>query len=196
MLPHHRDRIVGILLAAGKGSRFDPSGIKNKLMQTVASDEIIVVAAAKRLLSALPLVVAVVRNTNDAVATKLSRLGCKVVICPNADQGMGESLVYGLKQVPDAAGWIIALGDMPYVQTTTISSLVDALEHGADIAAPVYQEKQGNPVGFGKTHLLELLKLRNDHGARALLQTFSVKTIEVDDPGIHRDIDTPADLTE
>jgi molybdenum cofactor cytidylyltransferase len=196
MLPNHRDQIVGILLAAGKGTRFDPSGAKNKLLQSVDGDEMIVVAAAKKLLSALPLVIAVVRTADDAVAAKLSTLGCKVVVCPNAYQGMGESLVCGVKQTLDAAGWIIALGDMPYVQTTTIASVVDALRQGADIAAPVYQNKRGNPVGFGKIHLPELLKLGQDRGARALLQTFPVTTVNVNDSGIHRDIDTLADLTE
>jgi molybdenum cofactor cytidylyltransferase len=196
MLPNHRDQIAGILLAAGKGSRFDPSGAKNKLLQSVDGDEMIVVAAAKKLLSALPLVIAVVRDTDDAVAAKLSALGCKVVVCPNADQGMGESLVCGVQQTLDAVGWIIALGDMPYVQSTTIASLVDALRQGADIAAPVYQNKRGNPVGFGKIHLPELLKLGHDHGARALLKIFPVTAVNVNDPGIHRDIDTPADLTE
>jgi molybdenum cofactor cytidylyltransferase len=41
-----------------------------------------------------------------------------------------------------------------------------------------------------------LLALRGDAGARRLLQAFPVTDIAVRDPGIFRDVDTPADLTE
>jgi molybdenum cofactor cytidylyltransferase len=191
--PHH-DQIVGILLAAGKGTRFDPSGAQNKLLQTTTAGDKIVVAAATTLLTVLPNVTAVVRKTDDAVAAELSALGCKVVVCPDADQGMGASLVSALAQNQHAAGWIIGLGDMPSVQTTTIAALVDKLKNGADIVAPFYKGARGNPVGFGAKHLNELLRLGGDQGARALLKSYPVTTVEVDDPGIHYDIDTSADL--
>lgn len=191
----YRDQIVGILLAAGKGSRFDVSGTKNKLLQTAGTGDKVVVAAATALLSSLPSVTAVVRNADDAVAIELLRLGCHIAVCPDADQGMGTSLAYALQQTLDAFGWVIALGDMPYVQAATITALADAVRDGADIAAPVYQNRRGNPVAFGKTHLPELLRLHGDRGARGLLQNFPATVVTVNDPGIHRDVDTPADLT-
>ena len=48
--------------------------------------------------------------------------------------------------------------------------------------------------GIGRVHLDALLALRGEQGARALLQAFPVTEVMVDDPGILRDIDTPADL--
>lgn len=188
------DQIVGILLAAGKGVRFDPSGAQNKLLQTTMSGEKVVIAAATALLSALPLVTAVVRDVNDAVAVELSNLGCQLVACPDADQGMGISLVCALKQNRHAAGWVIGLGDMPGVQTTTIAALADELRNGADIVVPFYKGTRGNPVGFGAKHISELLLLAGDQGARALLKTHPLTRVEVNDPGIHYDIDTSADM--
>lgn len=188
---HH---IVGILLAAGKGVRFDPSGAQNKLLQTTMSGDKVVIASATALLAVLPLVTAVVRDVHDAVAVELSNLGCQVVACPDAELGMGASLVCALEQTQYAAGWIIGLGDMPGVQTTTIAALEDALRNGADIVAPFYKEKRGNPVGFGVKHIAELLHLGGDQGARALLKIHPITKVEVDDPGIHYDIDTSADL--
>ena len=49
---HHEEskRIVGVLLAAGRGARFDPSGTHNKLEQTLANGDMLAVAAAKNLL--------------------------------------------------------------------------------------------------------------------------------------------------
>ncbi len=194
MQSQHHDHIVGILLAAGKGVRFDPSGTQNKLLQTTMSGDKVVVAAATALLSALPLVTAVVRDANDAVAAELSNLGCQLVVCPDADKGMGISLVCALEQSRHAAGWIIGLGDMPGVQTTTIAALADELRNGADIVVPFYKGERGNPVGFGARHISELLRLGGDQGARALLKIHPLTRVEVNDPGIHYDIDTSADL--
>ncbi len=185
--------VTGILLAAGRGRRFDPSGANDKLLQHTASGDAIVVAAATALLAVLPQVVAVVREEN-AVAAELRTRGCRIVVCPDADAGMGASLVCALRETMHAAGWIIALGDMPWVRTATIAALCDALIGGADIAAPVHDGKRGNPVAFGNRYLAELLKLGGDSGARSLLQAHPWRAIEVADPGIHQDIDIPGDL--
>lgn len=194
MQPHKQDQIIGILLAAGKGRRFDPSGAQNKLLQTTSDGKTVALAAAAAMLGVLPVVAAVVRDADDALAIALEKLGCKLVICPDADQGMATSLVSALNQYQDADGWLIALGDMPHIQSSTIEALATQLRNGADIVAPFYQGERGNPIGFSARHLAELLLLSGDQGARALLKTHPVTRLDVDDPGIHYDVDTPADL--
>jgi molybdenum cofactor cytidylyltransferase len=188
------NRIAGILLAAGKGKRFDPHGKENKLMQPLDSGAWLAMASARSLLTVLPHTLAVVRPDNQALAFALQSIGCDVIECADADQGMAASLVHGLMQVKESDGWIIALADMPYVQSATSQALVEALAHGADIAVPVYQGQRGNPVGFRRTHLPRLLRLRGDQGARGLLRTWPVTEVAVDDAGILCDIDTKADL--
>lgn len=187
--------ITGILLAAGRGTRFDPSGAQNKLLQQTKTGERVVVAAARTLLAALPDVVAVVREQN-AIAAELEALGCKVVVCAEADRGMGVSLACALREVADAPGWVIALGDMPYVRVATVAALRDALMRGSDVAAPIHSGngRRGNPVGFSRKLLPELLLVDGDQGARVLLHANPWTAVEVDDPGIHHDIDSPADL--
>lgn len=187
-------QFVGILLAAGKGLRFDPTGAQNKLMQRLADGDAVAVAAARNLLAALPMVLAVVRPGADAVAAQLQAIGCEVTECPSADQGMGASLVHALSHTRKAAGWIIALADMPYVQPATSIALIDAIRRGADIAVPTCGGRRGNPVAFGRTHLPDLLRLGGDQGARSLLTAYPVTEIAVDDAGIGRDIDTAIDL--
>lgn len=193
MLPC-RDQIVGILLAAGKGVRFDPVGKRNKLLQLVRDGRKVGVAAADSLRVILPNVVAVVRDESDALAAELRQAGCITVACADADSGMAASLICGLRHTPEADGWIIALGDMPYVEADTIAALAAALHNGADIAVPVCQGKRGNPVGFSRRHLPALLRLSGDRGARELLHAFPVTAVIVDDDGILRDIDTAGDL--
>jgi molybdenum cofactor cytidylyltransferase len=188
------NQFVGILLAAGKGSRFDPTGAKNKLLQPLPSGDIVVRAAATNLRAAVPTVVAVVRPGTNELASQLRSLGCEVTECPTAGQGMAESLVHALSVARDAAGWVVALGDMPYVQPATITALIGAIEAGADIAVPTIQGQRGNPVAFSTRHLARLLELQGDQGARSLLKAFPVVEVPVGDIGIVRDIDAAADL--
>lgn len=187
------NRIVGILLAAGRGTRFDPSGVHSKLMQPLPGGELVAVAAATNFLAALPVVLAVVR-AGDPLGPVLAGLGCRVVECRTADRGLSASLAEGLTATREASGWIVALADMPRVAPDTIARLAAALQTGADIAAPLWQGRRGNPVGFGRRHLPALLRLEGDRGARDLLKAFPAVEVAVDDPGVCLDIDLPSDL--
>ena len=190
--------VLGILLAAGRGRRFDPLGQRNKLLQILPGPggEPVVVASARKLLAVVSGVIAVVPPDDGGVGALLSSIGCEVTVCPEADTGMGASLVHAIRaSLPrEPASWLVALGDMPHVASATLRLLSDALAAGAPIAAPVMDGRRGNPVGFGRAHLDALLALRGDQGARRLLQSFPVTEIAVADPGIFRDIDTPADI--
>ncbi|UMR32559.1 nucleotidyltransferase family protein [Massilia sp. MB5] len=196
--------IVGILLAAGRGYRFDPAGARNKLLQALPPDAAapgeasrhasVLEASARNMLAALPRVVAVVRPKDEESAALLHGLGCEVSLCPQAALGMAASLVHGLRQAPQADGWVLALGDMPYVKPATIAALAHTVERGADIAAPIYQGRRGNPIAFGRRHLPLLLALEGDQGARTIVKNFPVNEVVVEDSGILLDIDTPSDL--
>lgn len=188
-------QIVGILLAAGRGRRFDPSGSRDKLLQALPGGETVVVASARRLLGSVPRVIAVVPPLDRGVADALRALGCEVTVCLDADTGMGASLAHAVAaSLPAAEGWVIALGDMPFIQAATVQAVCDALAGGAGIAVPVHDGRRGNPVGFGAVHGAALLALAGDEGARRIVRSAAVVEVQVDDPGIFRDIDTAADL--
>lgn len=187
-------QVVGILLAAGRGKRFDPTGVENKLLQRLPDGRTVAAASAQKLLEAGLPALAVVRPGTDALAAQLVSLGCEVTVCPDADDGMAASLVHVLAHAPAAAGWIVALGDMPFVQASTLRALADAVGQGADIAVPTYRGSRGNPVAFGRAHLPALLRLAGDQGARQLVRSFPVHEIPVEDPGILLDVDSRQDL--
>lgn len=188
------DRVVGILLAAGQGRRFDPTGVRNKLLQTTASGLAVIEAAASTLLAVTGTALAVIPPHAEELSRLLRATGCRPVTCPQSDQGMGASLVCGLRAAPPADGYLIALGDMPYVQADTLRALVDAIAGGAGIAAPVCDGRRGNPVAFSSLYLPALLRLQGDEGARRLLKNHPVQAVAVADAGIFRDVDTPGDL--
>jgi molybdenum cofactor cytidylyltransferase len=185
---------VGILLAAGRGRRFDPTGGRNKLLQRLPGGELVVVASARNLVSVLPNVIAVVPPNDAGVGGALRALGVEVTVCADADTGMAASLVHAIRHSLPADAWLVALGDMPFVEPQTIRALCDSLATGAAIATPLMQGRRGNPVAFGSLHLRALLALQGDQGARGIIKSNPVTEVEVDDPGIFRDIDTDADL--
>jgi molybdenum cofactor cytidylyltransferase len=90
----------------------------------------------------------------------------------------------------------VALGDMPFVRPSSIAAVRDALAGGAALAAPFWRTRRGHPVGISGSFHQDLLALRGDEGAKALLAANAARMgkIPVGDPGVIRDIDTPADL--
>ena len=116
--------------------------------------------------------------------------------CPYADEGMGASLAWGVRASPVASAWIVALADMPWIAPQTIVFVVDALRGGAVLAAPRHDGMRGHPVGIAASFFGELIALSGDEGAKHLLgaHAASLRCIDVDDAGVLRDIDTPADV--
>ena len=184
--------ITGILLAAGAGSRFGGEKLLHPLEDGVA----IAAHAARNLLAAVPSVIAVVRWGDFPLSDMLEEEGCQISMFQGAAHGMGASLAHGVAQARGADGWVIALADMPRIAPDTIRAVVEALEEGALIAAPVLKGERGHPVGFGAPLRDELLALTGDQGARAVMERHreAVKLLQCDDPGILLDIDRKGDL--
>lgn len=187
--------IAGVLLAAGIGRRYDPSGERLKLLEAAPDGVPLAAAALRHLRAAVGDVVAVVRPADSAAQRQLHHLlaaeGAQLVVCPEAEDGMGHSLACGVRSRSDAAGWVIALADMPAVSPATIAAIRDAIGRGNQTAAPVHHGRRGHPVGFGRACRDELLALQGDAGARGVLAAHPPLLIEVDDPGCLLDIDTP-----
>lgn len=186
---------TGVLLAGGLGQRFDPSGLHSKLLALLPDGTPVAVAAARHLAAATADVIAVVRPGAEKLAMLLNEAGCHVVYAPDAMRGMGASLAAGVRATPDANGWLVALGDMPWIAASTYETVTRALEaDNASIVAPAHRGVRGHPVGFAAHHFDALVALDGDTGARALFASAPVQLLDVDDPGIVRDVDTPADL--
>lgn len=89
---------VAILLAAGRGRRFDPHGLRNKLLQPLpGGGEPLVAASARKLLAVFPRVIAVTPPADGGVGALLAALGCEVTVCADADSGMAASLVQAVR---------------------------------------------------------------------------------------------------
>lgn len=184
--------VVGLLLAAGQGRRFG----SDKLLHPLSDGTPIAVTAARHLREACPRAIAVLRPEQCELAGLLQAEGLETVFCAAAAGGMGHSLAAGVAASADAAGWVVALADMPFLRTDTLRRVADVVSNGAALAAPFHDGRRGHPVGFAASWRDELLGLVGDEGARAILAAHKAElhTIETDDAGCLRDVDTRADL--
>lgn len=188
---------VGLLLAAGLGRRFDPSGERLKLLQPLAhgphAGRPLAWAAAQPLLAVLPTVVAVVRPPDHPHQRELHALlrdaGCQIAVCAAAADGMGASIAFGVGATLKASAWIVALADMPGIASATVTAVIAALSAGHDSAAPYFEGQRGHPVAFSRACRAELLALSGDTGAREVFVRHPPHRVDVTDAGVIFDID-------
>lgn len=184
--------MLGILLAAGSSTRFG----SDKLQQELPHGVTVAVQAARHLKASVPRVLAVVRPGENTAANALRSEGCEVVVCERASEGMGASLGCAVRGGGAVDGYIIALGDMPFIRPSTIIAIREALASGAPLVAPYFHTYRGHPVGISARFRNELEALSGDEGAKRVLAAHQkdLVKIPVGDPGVLRDIDKPEDL--
>lgn len=198
--------LVGVLLAGGRGSRFDSQGQKNKLLALV-NGQAVAVQSAANLRPHVDRLIIVIKPNATALRQALSDIDALLTECADAELGMGHSLAHGVRQAQELfapRAIIVALADMPFVRRETLEHLAGltgtAQNPAPDIqhliAAPRFQGQRGHPIVFGSQHMNVLLASQGDTGAPQLLREPGVHWIEVTDPGVIRDIDRPADLLE
>ncbi len=187
----HPHGIAGILLAAGAGSRFGGGKLLHPLEGIPIG-----VHAARQMLAAGLRVTAVVRPGSEELTRLLQNEGVDVTVCLHAADGMGVSLAHAIAQTRTAAGWVVALADMPRILPATILRIAQALREGALMAAPTYKDERGHPVGFSAVLCDELLRCHGDEGARAVLKRHAadIQLLATDDPGVIFDIDHREDV--
>ena len=186
--------VVAILLAAGSAKRFGSDKLAHPLLHEVP----IAVQAARHLKAVFQEdVLVVIRPGAAALAELFRKEGCRVVVCDSAAEGMGASLACAVRAAGDAGGFVIALADMPFIRTSTIAAVRDALAAGAPLVAPYFRARRGHPVGVAAQYRGELEALKGDEGARNIIAANEkgLRKIPVGDPGVLRDIDTPGDLS-
>jgi CTP:molybdopterin cytidylyltransferase MocA len=183
------EKVAGILLAAGDGSR---------LGQPKATVELAGSTLAERGVALLrdggtePVIV-----VTGAIPVEIP--GVVSVHNPDWLTGMGSSLATGLRALAssDAVAAVIALADQPLVGAEAVRRLVAAHASGATVAVAAYDGKPLNPVLIDRIHWPAVLDLATgDAGARPFLRAHPdlVTRVECGDTGSPADIDTPEDL--
>jgi molybdenum cofactor cytidylyltransferase len=191
-------RSIGVIvLAAGEGSRFRQvaGADKDKLLADCSGRDGTLRSVIEQTLANLPAAldrrVLVTTEARPQAMRMAQAYGCDIV--PIESTGMGDSIAAGVAACADADGWLIVLGDMPFILPSTIERIVAAMADDA-VSVPVQNGEFGHPVGFGRSFGAGLMALTGDRGARPLFKQGRVVEVEVDDPGVLWDIDVPESL--
>lgn len=188
-----RNRIAGIVLAAGQSSRFGTA------KQLLAWGETTLVGRVTRVaLSAeLDPVIVVTGCESERVEAALRDQPVRTVFNPEFASGQSSSVMRGVDALPaNINAAVFLLADQPGVTSEVVRLLIQShRETLAPIVLPTYQGKRGNPVLFDASLLPELKRVTGDTGGRALFEKYenSIVRVPVDEPGILLDIDTPED---
>ena len=183
--------IAGLLLAAGRSSRFGADKLCAKL------DGKAVIRWSAQALSPVDVVYVIIPPGADAITQALSRLDVRFVVNLGRHEGMASSIRAGIAALPDDVdAAVIALADQPRMSSHVVQALCDRWRAGgADAIAPEYRDGRGHPVLFGRQCFAALEALRGDIGARSVLDALGprVALLPVDD-AMPVDVDTPEAL--
>lgn len=186
--------IDGILLAAGESRRM---GYPKPLLKV--GDETFVAHVAAAMLKVVSRLVIVVGAHRDRVRPAIpSDPRIKVVNNPDWIRGQLTSIKAGIRALsPDASAVIIHLTDHPTVKAETFAAVAEAYRQSRKpIVIARYAGRRGHPVLFDRSMFLELINAPEDQGARVVVNADASRVvyIDVEDPGILLDLDTPEEL--
>jgi molybdenum cofactor cytidylyltransferase len=191
-------RIGAIVLAAGASERM---GSTNKLLADVGGSPMIARVVDALVASRADPIAVVTGHDATAVSAVLAGKPVQLVHNPEYARGLSTSLRAGLGALEaEIEGAVIALGDMPWVSSKDIDSLIEAYapQEGHMICVPVYDRKRGNPILWSAQYFDAMRRLEGDVGARHLLAQYDEDVCEVptENAGVLRDVDTPDQLSK
>lgn len=186
------EQIAAVLLAAGESTRF---GEEDKLvaphrgrplfthaMETVASLPFAHLLAVVRPLALAP-----------EIHRRLERRGFSLIVNDQPEEGLAGSIVRAVEQAAalKCRGVLLCLADMPAVPTGHLMRVCMTAVDIRSVVASTDGFIPSPPAFIGRAHFDELLALRGDQGARALLSR--AELIETEG-ALLRDVDLPEDL--
>ncbi len=137
----------------------------------------------------------------EEIHARVDLAGSEVIVNREWEEGIASSIRAGIgaveAQVPGLSGVLLLACDQPRVSVEHLCRMLDAFRKDDTSAiASLYMGKRGIPAVFPADSFGELLGLRGDTGARALLSDPDRRVIEIALEGGDIDIDRPEDLEQ
>jgi len=185
--------IAAIILAAGASRRMGAPKAELEYRGRTFLQAVLEASAAAGLSPRC----AVLRQQHRIPLSDNALRGVIVVRNPDPSSGPIDSAMLGIKAVlnhpVDAV--LIWHVDRPNVRVATIQALADRFRDGRpSIVVPACEGRRGHPIVLGREVFPEVL-VNPEGGLRAVVRSDPVRvvTVEVDDPAVLEDIDTPED---
>ena len=191
-------KIMGVILAAGNSTRM---GKDNKLLKNIDGVPLIRNIALEITKSDLDSCSIVLGYQSDKVADVIKDLNINLILNPLWKEGQASSLKAALNSLTSSySDLLIMLGDLPGIKSGHINRIIE--EHlssenrSSKITIPSFKGETGNPVIWGKSFFHDLSNLEGDVGGRVLFSQHpaAINLIEMDDPSVVTDTDTPEDF--
>jgi len=150
--------------------------------------------------SAVDSALVVLGANHEQIRKVIDPLPVEVCVNEKYETGMLSSVICGFSALPNDTGTVLVfLGDQPgippWVSNTVIEAYNDSL-HG--IVIPLTRHRRGHPLLVDFKYKREIGRLDLEKGLRTLMHHFpeDVLEVEVEEPGILLDIDTPEDYSK
>ncbi len=191
--------VAGIVLAAGRSTRMG----RSKALLIAPGGKTFVARLIHALSSGgveAPLVVG--RSDDADLQREVDAAGARFVVNADADAGgQLSSLLAGLHKAdrPGVRAVMVTPVDAPMITPDTVSKLIAvSTQTSPSIVRPRYRGRHGHPVIFSRELFDELRHANPAVGAKAVLRAHesAIINVDVDDPGVIADIDTPEDYAK
>ncbi len=197
-------RVSAVILAAGRSRRFgEPKlalpfrgdTVLARALWAVArpgvQERVVVLGHHRERLE--PIVARVAAGGGPAVVT---------VVNTDPDSDMAASVRLGVRAAAAGAGWFLILpADLPALDPSSVDAVLDAARRCGGLKrppllVPICRGRGGHPLALPETLRADILGSPPGWTLRDWVQgvTYPVREVEVDDEGIHRDIDAPDEL--
>ena len=191
--------VIGVLLAAGRGRRL--GGNKQLSPWTTSHGSGTLVTSAFDHISVACDEIVVVLGHRHIEVEDVLRPRVYATVNVDADAEMAHSVLAGVEfalRVKDVECILLQLGDHPQVAPSTLGTILRTARDLDTAVAPQHQGAHGHPIAIPTRLAREITR---NGLPRGLAEWFradpSRRTfIEVDDPSVLIDIDTPRDLAE
>lgn len=187
--------IVAIIPAAGESKRMKSP----KALLKIGKESFVQCIVRKLHECGLDFVFVITGPHHDLIQKEVPQ----IEVCFNArhQEGQLSSLKEGLRNLPTGATeTLIWPVDHPLVRTETVHLLMDTYHNAKKrLTIPVFETHRGHPVLYDRFAIQTILTLNNATQTAKDLQTIyesETTLLEVEDPGVLIDIDTPEDYTK
>lgn len=184
--------IAGLVLAAGAGERFGGGKQLAQLRGRPLLEHALVAMAE----APVDERVVVLGAGAAAVQAQVPLHGARPVVCDGWAEGQSASLRAGIEAVAHADAVVVALGDQPLIAPEAIARVLAARDGRAAAVRASYNGVPAHPIVLERVLFPDLVALRGDTGARAVLSRVLVRDVACDGLGLPTDVDTPDQLVE
>lgn len=186
--------VLILIPAAGASARMRGA---DKLLETVGGETALHRAASVARMAGAKVVVTLPEGGPHAAPRRaeLAGLDIRVLLVPDAHEGMAASLRAGAAAAGSAMGLMVMLPDMPDITAEDLRTLIAAFNAAPTrvVRASAEDGTPGHPVIFPRRLFAELSVQTGDVGGRRVLEGEAVKLVRLAGARALTDLDTPED---